>query len=149
MDNDLIRQMVDQNVRIVPTLTVLKMLQDKLGVPLLKQGLDNVRRFVQAGGEVGLGDDFIEEEKPWYRLGMPWEEIRLLSEAGLTPMQIIVAATSVGSKICNLSHEIGTIETSKKADLFVIEGDPLVNIDNLRKVKFVMKEGEIMYSTNH
>ncbi|MHA6534039.1 amidohydrolase family protein [Paenibacillus sp. BAC0078] len=144
LDDDLIQQMVAKNVRIVPTLTVLKMFQDKFGAPLLEQGLDNVRRFVQAGGEIGLGDDFIEEEKPWYRLGMPWEEIHLLGEAGLTPMQIIVAATSVGSKICNLSHEIGTIETAKKADLFVIEGDPLANIDNLRRVKFVMKEGQII-----
>ncbi|OKP89039.1 amidohydrolase family protein [Paenibacillus sp. P32E] len=145
LDDDLIRQMVEKNVRIVPTLTVLKMFQDKFGAPLLKQGLDNVRRFVQAGGEIGLGDDFVEEEKPWYRLGMPWEEIRLLGDAGLTPMQIIVAATSVGAKICNLSHEIGTIQTAKKADLFVIEGDPLANIDNLRKVKFVMKEGNIRF----
>lgn len=145
LDDDLIRQMVEKNVRIVPTLTVLKMFQDKFGAPLLTQGLDNVRRFVQAGGEIGLGDDFIEEERPWYRLGMPWEEISLLGEAGLTPMQIIVAATSVGSKICNLSNEIGTIETAKKADLFVIEGDPLANIDNLRRVKLVMKEGEIMF----
>lgn len=144
LDENLIQQMVEKNIRIVPTLTVLKMFQDKFGAPLLEQGLDNVRRFVQAGGEIGLGDDFIEEEQPWYRLGMPWEEIHLLGEAGLTPMQIIVAATSVGAKICNLSHEIGTIEAAKKADLFVIEDDPLANIDNLRKVKYVMKEGQMI-----
>ncbi|HBS43825.1 MAG TPA: hypothetical protein DEA91_03915 [Paenibacillus sp.] len=77
---------------------------------------------------------------------MPWEEIRLLGQAGLTPMQIIVSATSVGAKICNLSHEIGTIETGKKADLFAVDGDPLVNIENLRKVKFVMKEGKVLFN---
>lgn len=144
LDDDLIRQMVDSNVRIVPTLTVLKMFQDKFGAPLLEQGLDNVRRFVQAGGEIGLGDDFIEEISPWYRLGMPWEEIRLLGEAGLTPMQIITAATSTGAKICNLAHETGTVETGKKADLFVIKGDPLTDMANLRNVKFVMKDGRIV-----
>jgi imidazolonepropionase-like amidohydrolase len=148
LDDGLIQQMVQKGVRIVPTLTVLKMFQDKFGAPLLEQGLDNVRRFVQAGGEIGLGDDFIEEEKPWYTLGMPWEEIRLLGQAGLTPMQIIVSATSVGAKICNLSHEIGTIETGKKADLFVVDGDPLANIENLRKVKFVMKEGKVLFNSH-
>jgi imidazolonepropionase-like amidohydrolase len=148
LDDQLIRQMVEKNVRIVPTLTVLKMFKDKFGVPLLEQGLENVRRFVQAGGEIGLGDDFIEEVKPWYRLGMPWEEIRLLGEAGLTPMQIIIAATSVGAKICNLFHEIGTIETGKRADLFVIEGDPLADIQNLRNVKYVIKEGNVLFSNN-
>lgn len=144
LDDDLIRQMTASNIRIVPTLTVLKMFQDKFGAPLLEQGLDNVRRFIQAGGEIGLGDDFIEEESPWYRLGMPWEEIRLLGEAGLTPMQIITAATSTGAKICNLAEEIGTIETGKKADLFVIEGNPLTDIDNLRKVRFVMMDGRVV-----
>ncbi|HBS43826.1 MAG TPA: hypothetical protein DEA91_03920, partial [Paenibacillus sp.] len=59
LDDGLIQQMVQKGVRIVPTLTVLKMFQDKFGAPLLEQGLDNVRRFVQAGGEIGLGDDFI------------------------------------------------------------------------------------------
>lgn len=144
LDDDLIRQMVASNIRIVPTLTVAKMFQDKFGAPLLEQGQDNVRRFIQAGGEIGLGDDFIEEISPWYRLGMPWEEIRLLGEAGLTPMQIITAATSTGAKICNLAHEIGTIEPGKKADLFVIEGDPLKDIASLRKVRFVMMDGRIV-----
>jgi imidazolonepropionase-like amidohydrolase len=146
LDDGLIQQMVQKGVRIVPTLTVLKMYQDKFGASLLEQGVDNVRRFVQAGGEIGLGDDFVEEETPWYTLGMPWEEIRLLGQAGLKPMQIIVSATSVGAKICNLSHEIGTIETGKKADLFVVDGDPLANIENLRKVKFVMKEGKVLFN---
>ena len=145
LDDDLITQLVDKNIRIVPTLTVLQMFQDKFGAPLLAQGLDNVRRFVEAGGEIGLGDDFVEAEGPWYRLGMPWEEIRLLGEAGLTPMQIITAATSTGAKICNLSHELGTVETGKRADLFVIEGDPLADINNLRRVKFVMKDGNIVF----
>ncbi|MNC34214.1 hypothetical protein D3C75_826390 [compost metagenome] len=145
LDDSLIRQMIDKHIRIIPTLTVLQMFQDKFGAPLLAQGLDNVRRFVEAGGEIGLGDDFMEEEGPWYRLGMPWEEIRLLGEAGLTPMQIITAATLNGAKICNLSHELGTVETGKKADLFVIDGDPLADINNLRKVKFVMKDGNLLF----
>ncbi|MBY0014428.1 amidohydrolase family protein [Paenibacillus typhae] len=146
LDDSLIRQMVEQNIRIVPTLTVLQMFQDKFGAPLLQQGLDNVRRFVLAGGEIGLGDDFVEEESPWYRLGMPWEEIRLLGEAGLTPMQIIVAATFTGAKISNVSHELGTIEPGKRADLFVVEGDPLSDIGNLRNVRLVMKDGQIVFS---
>lgn len=144
LDDELIRQMVAANIRIVPTLTVLKMFQDKFGAPLLAQGMDNLRRFVSAGGEIGLGDDFIEEEEPWYRLGMPWTEISLLGEAGLTPMQIITAATLTGARICRLDHELGTIETGKIADLFVVEGDPLTDINNLQSVKFVMKDGRIV-----
>ena len=145
LDDDLIRQLVNKGVRIVPTLTVLKMFQEKYGIPLLEQGIDNVKRFVKAGGEIGLGDDFIEAEEPWYRLGMPWEELKLLRDAGLTPMQIIVSATSIGAKICNMSDEIGTIETGKRADLFVIEGDPLLSMESLREVRYVIKDGTIVY----
>ncbi|MEK3834648.1 MULTISPECIES: amidohydrolase family protein [unclassified Paenibacillus] len=144
LDDQLIRQMVSGSIRIVPTLTVLQMFQDKFGAPLLEQGLDNVRRFIQAGGEIGLGDDFIEETPPWYRAGMPWREIQLLGQAGLSPMQIIVAATSTGAKICKLEHELGTIETGKRADLLVVGGDPLADINNLRQVSWVMKDGKIV-----
>ncbi|WP_339223700.1 amidohydrolase family protein [Paenibacillus sp. FSL H8-0332] len=144
LDDQLIRQMVSASIHIVPTLTVLQMFQDKFGAPLLEQGLDNVRRFIQAGGEVGLGDDFIEEAPPWYRAGMPWKEIQLLGQAGLSPMQIIVAATSTGAKICQLAHELGTIETGKRADLFVVGVDPLADINNLRQVRWVMKDGKIV-----
>lgn len=148
LDDDLIEEMVRAHIRIVPTLTVLDMFQDKFGAPLLAQGLDNVRRFVQAGGEIGLGDDFVEEDSPWYREGMPWREISLLTQAGLTPMQIIIAATAIGAKICNLDHELGTIESGKIADLLVIAGDPLADISNLRNVRLVMKDGRIVYQTN-
>ncbi|MEK3794788.1 amidohydrolase family protein [Paenibacillus sp. FSL R7-0204] len=144
LDDQLIRQMVSRSIRIVPTLTVLQMFQDKFGAPLLEQGLDNLWRFIQAGGEIGLGDDFIEEAPPWYRAGMPWKEIQLLGQAGLSPMQIIVAATSSGAKICRLDHELGTIETGKRADLLVVGGDPLADINNLRQVSWVMKDGKIV-----
>lgn len=148
LDDDLIEQMVRAHIRIVPTLTVLDMFQDKFGAPLLDQGLDNVHRYVQAGGEIGLGDDFVEEESPWYRAGMPWREISLLAQAGLTPMQIIKAATSTGANICHMDHELGTIESGKIADLLVVEGDPLSDISNLRNVWLVMKDGNVVYQTN-
>ncbi|MNU08317.1 Amidohydrolase family protein [compost metagenome] len=61
-------------------------------------------------------------------------------------MQIIVAATSTGAKIGKVSHELGTIEPGKRADLFVVEGDPLSDVGNLRNVRLVMKDGQIVVS---
>ncbi|HSN65992.1 MAG TPA: amidohydrolase family protein, partial [Fusibacter sp.] len=104
----------------------------------------NVLRFVEAGGIIALGDDYIEEEAPWYRLGMPIMELKLLKEAGLTNMQIIVAATQNGSIVCGLDKEIGTIETGKRADILIVEGNPLENLDNISNVRMVIKEGHII-----
>lgn len=144
LSDTLIKEMVEKNVIIVPTLTVSKMISDKYGAPILESTKQNVLRFVEAGGRIALGDDYIEEEAPWYRQGMPKMELKLLKEAGLSNMQIIVAATKNGSIVCGLDKEIGTIETGKRADILIVEGNPLENLDNISKVRMVIKEGHII-----
>ena len=106
--------------------------------------MENVFRFVQAGGKIGLGNDFIEEELPWYRPGMPKTELQLLKEAGLTNMQIIIAATKHAAEICSVNHEVGTIERGKIADLIIVEGNPLEDLECVYNIKMVIKEGCIV-----
>ena len=142
--DELINEMVQKNIFIVPTLTVSKMINDKYGAPVFEASKKNVFRFVEAGGKIALGDDFIEEESPWYRLGMPLLELQLLREAGLTNMQIIIAATKNGSIVCGLDKEIGTIESGKKADLLIVEGNPLEDLECIRHVRMVFKGGDIL-----
>jgi imidazolonepropionase-like amidohydrolase len=144
LPEDLMKQMIQNEIYIVPTLTVLKMINDKYGVPVLETGEANVLKFVKMGGKIGLGNDFIEEELPWYTLGMPKTELRLLKEAGLTNMQIIVAATKHGAEICSIDKEVGTIEVGKRADMLIINGNPLENLDSISDVRFVMKDGQIV-----
>lgn len=144
LSDELIKQMIEKEIYIIPTLTVLKMINDKYGAPVLEQGKKNLLRFVQMGGKIGFGNDFIEEELPWYRLGMPTMELNLLKETGLSNMQIIVSATKNGAEICGIDNEVGTIEVGKKADLFVVEGNPLHDINCIRNVKKVIKDGVII-----
>lgn len=144
LSDELILKMVEKNTYVVPTLTVLKMINDKYGAPVLEKGKENVYRFVEMGGRIGLGNDFIEEESPWYRLGMPTMELQLLKEAGLTNMQIILAATKNGAEICGIEKYVGTVEKGKKADLLIVKGNPLKNIDCIYNVKMVIKDGIII-----
>jgi len=144
LSDDMIDQMIEKNIYFVPTLSVLKMINDKFETPLYEQGKKNVFKFVQKGGKIGLGDDFIEKELPWYRLGMPQTELYLLKEAGLTNMQIIVAATKHGAEICSIDKELGTVEVGKKADLLIIEGNPLEDLDCINHAKLVIKDGVIV-----
>lgn len=144
LSDELIQEMIDKDICIVPTLTVLKMISDKYGAPLLEQGKRNVKKFVQMGGKIGFGDDFIEQDDPWYRLGMPRMELLLLKEAGLTNMQIIVAATKNSALICAMQDKIGTVELGKNADLLIVKGNPLDNIENINNVQMVLKDGYIV-----
>jgi imidazolonepropionase-like amidohydrolase len=52
-------------------------------------------------------------------------------------------ATINGARALNVDSKLGTIETGKFADLFVVRGDPLQDIRNTRKVRFVMKGGQL------
>jgi imidazolonepropionase-like amidohydrolase len=64
-----------------------------------------------------------------------------LVELGMTPAQAIVAGTKNGAMACRALKEYGTIEVGKSADLVILDGDPLADIHNIRKVQMVMKEG--------
>ena len=60
-------------------------------------------------------------------------EIESMQEEGMTPMQIIVAATRNAAHVCNLGSETGTLEAGKKADILVVDGDPLTDIRALAR----------------
>jgi imidazolonepropionase-like amidohydrolase len=68
-------------------------------------------------------------------------ELELYVEAGFTPMEAIQAATSVPARAMKLDKEVGTVEPGKRADLIVVDGDPLARIADTRKVTLVVANG--------
>jgi imidazolonepropionase-like amidohydrolase len=70
-------------------------------------------------------------------------EFELMAEAGLTPMQILVSATRDAARVFGPAPEFGTVEAGKLADLVVLDADPLADIRNARRIRFVMKGGTI------
>jgi len=63
-------------------------------------------------------------------------------QAAPTSAQAIIAATRIGAAVCDASNRLGTIEKGKLADLLVIDGDPLKDIRDLRKVAVIIQEGK-------
>jgi len=61
-------------------------------------------------------------------------------QAGLTPMQAITAATGENAKLLHASDR-GTIAVGKRADLLVLDADPLVDISNTQKIFAVYHDG--------
>lgn len=73
-------------------------------------------------------------------------ELELYVKAGMTPMEAIQAATLVPARVMKLEKEVGTIEPGKRADILLLDGDPLDNISNIRKIKFVVAQGRLFDS---
>ena len=71
------------------------------------------------------------------------QEAVLMVEAGMTEMEVIIAATINAADLIDMSDSIGTIETGKFADLIAVDSSPLENIEELLDVDFVMKGGKV------
>jgi imidazolonepropionase-like amidohydrolase len=63
---------------------------------------------------------------------------------GMTPMQAIQSATSVAAALLDQQENLGLIAAGKYADIVAVDRDPLNDITELERVKFVMKGGEVM-----
>ncbi len=71
-------------------------------------------------------------------------ELYLLVKSGLTPFQALQTATVTTAALLNATSDLGTIEPGKLADMVVLDGDPLANILNARKVHSVIKNGRLI-----
>ncbi len=71
--------------------------------------------------------------------------MQLLLAAGLTPMEVIESSTRNAARVCGHGDELGTLEPGKLADVIVVAGDPLVNIDATSHVVVVVKGGQVAY----
>jgi len=70
-------------------------------------------------------------------------ELELYVKAGLTPMEAIQSATIVPAKVMNLEKEVGTIEVGKRADMILLDSNPLGDISNIRTVRTVIANGRM------
>ncbi len=133
-----IRQMVERGIYLTPTFTVFR----SYGAPV-GTCVRNLRQFVEAGGQVALGNDYGGGPGE-FELGIPMYEIGMMFQAGMTPMQIILASTRNAARVANLEAELGTLEAGKAADILVVDGDPLEDLQALTQVLLVVHDGVII-----
>lgn len=94
-----------------------------------------IRALHRAGVTIVAGTD---QAVPGFSLH---RELELYVVAGFTPMEAIQAATSVPARVMGLLGETGTIERGKRADIIVVDGNPLVRIADTRNVRLVVANG--------
>jgi imidazolonepropionase-like amidohydrolase len=98
-----------------------------------------VLRMHQRGVLLTVGSDVAS---PWVIPGVGWhQELELLESAGLTPAEVLQMATINGARALGLSSDIGTVEAGKRADLVVLDANPLDEINNTRRIRWVIHNG--------
>ncbi len=102
---------------------------------------DNLRRVHAAGIPVAMGTD---AGNPLTLHGPSvYAEMEAMQEAGMRPMDVLVASTRSGALAMGRLADLGTIEAGKLADLLVVAGDPAADISNLRKLRYVVRGGVV------
>lgn len=101
------------------------------------------RQFIDAGAYLGVGTDAASPLN--FHTEAIWREMSALVESGMTPIQVISAATKTNAEIIGRAAELGTIEEGKAADLIVVDGNPLADIEALQHVDIVVRDGVVWY----
>ena len=96
------------------------------------------KKALDAGVKMALGSDI----RPLKDAALL--EMGLWARDGATPWQILLAATRHAAAVCGVGDQLGTVEVGKLADLIVVGADPLAAIDNVRRLRLVLKEGRVV-----
>ena len=143
---EIARRMAQQGVFWCPTLYVGEYVapgRSATGNPIWMTLLEYHRHAfgnaLQAGVKVSYGTDVG---------GFAWDvpmiaDFPIMVRMGMTPMQAIKSATSVAADLLGQSHNIGSIQAGRYADIIAVSADPLQDVANLGRVSFVMKGGAV------
>jgi imidazolonepropionase-like amidohydrolase len=101
-----------------------------------KQQRENFRRAVRAGVKVAYGTD-----AGVYPHGWNGKQFAFMVRYGLTPIQAIQSATTSAADLLGWTDKVGAVVPGLYADLIAVDGDPLSDVTELERVKFVMKGG--------
>ena len=154
LTDELIDLMLEKDAYLVPTLVaplaVIKFSQDHpdllpammavKAVSVVEAHQKSFRKAVEAGVKIAMGTD-----SGVGRHGENGQELQLMVENGMTPMQAILASTSQAAQLLHLEKNLGTLEVGKLADVIVVEGDVLSNISKIAipaNIKLVLKAGQ-------
>lgn len=129
-----LRRFMPANVIASRTLRTQWFLEEEFNFPQLAA---QAAKIVRAGGRVGVG-----AHGQLQGLGYHWE-MWALAAGGLTPMEVLTAATRHGAEIIGVGEDLGTVSAGKLADLVILSEDPRLDIRNTNSLRYVVKNGEL------
>lgn len=146
LDDAAIAQMLKQGTWYVPTLTAYYLDWAPADTPDGKRDRERAaehevsfKKALKAGVKIAFGTDMG---------GIPWtqpiaNEFGYMVKFGMTPMQAIQAATTKAADLLDMQGELGVLAPGAYADIIAVAGNPLSNLEALKQVNFVMKDGKV------
>ena len=111
-----------------------------------KNIIDRLNRANKVGVKMAFGSDTVTEMPNRTRADMMFDYLAVWRAAEVTPANILKAMTTNGAELLRVSKERGAIAAGQYADIIAMPADPLQEIESLRKIDFVMKNGKIVRS---
>jgi imidazolonepropionase-like amidohydrolase len=151
LDEEAMDLMIRHGTWLIPTLSIFLYYQEELpdnkatqkatetGKKNKEQQYRNLQLAVKKGVKFGLGSDDVGWPATYSA-----KEFAEYVKLGMTPMQAIMCGTKINAEILKKDGELGTVEPGKYADLIAVKGDPLKDISELQRVKFVMIGGKVV-----
>lgn len=151
IDDEAVRLMKERGVYLVPTLYLADWFlenyeQLRVPAPMVAKAKEvmpamkkNIARAIEQGVPVAFGTDAAV-----FPHGLNAREFAIYVKFGMRPMQAIQTATVHAAKLLGWEDRIGAIEAGKLADLIAVDGDPLKDITELERVRWVMKGGVVI-----
>jgi imidazolonepropionase-like amidohydrolase len=104
----------------------------------MQQAKDAFQMAMKDGVIIGNGSDV-----GVFAHGTNYKELSLMVQYGMTAPKALLAATAVDAKIIGHENDLGQLKQGFLADIIAVAGDPTKDIDTLKDVRFVMKDGRI------
>ena len=155
MDETIFPLMVQYGTYLVPTIIAGKSASDSAKIPgyyppvVAKKALEigpkiqnTFSKAYKAGVKIAFGTD-----AGVFKHGKNWKEFVYMTEAGMPFLETIKAATWNAADLMGTQAILGSIEKNKLADIIAVEGDPTINVSQMGKVNFVMKDGVVYKNT--
>jgi imidazolonepropionase-like amidohydrolase len=143
LDDGDIKLMVQKGIYLVPTLYHYQLdrehdMKKYGGHSVAEVSEPSFRRALAAGVKIAFGSGVGP-----FPHGTQTPEFEYMVKFGMTPLQAIRAATTEAAQLMGWQDRVGSVEAGKFADLVAVAGDPIADITELERVKFVMKGGQV------
>jgi imidazolonepropionase-like amidohydrolase len=113
---------------------------EKVGAAII----DRLRRAYKVGVKIGFSTDIVTDYKDEDRAQMTWDYLAVWRAAGVTNAEVLKCMTTINAELLRIQKDRGAIAAGLFADIIAMPSNPLDDIESLRKVDFVMKNGAVV-----
>jgi imidazolonepropionase-like amidohydrolase len=146
IDEESVRMVAERGMFMNFGLTITKIQAERQNFPMAEMSKNSFQRALKAGVKIALSVNATgahgKQAGPYH--GEEAVELANMVAYGMTPLQALRSATSVGAENLGLGNRVGSIEKGKYADFVGVSGNPANDVTELERVKFVMKGGQVV-----